>query len=86
MILVAVVSVVSVAEDDGAGSGNTMVSQDSWIKSKAWVGVTGWYLLTAVTRPSDGVCSSPRGTMRPAFFTPRFPANLPLITYKGPGH
>ena len=31
----------SIAEDDGAGSGNTMVSQDSWIKSKAWAGVTG---------------------------------------------
>ena len=62
------------------------VSQDSLIKSKAWVGVTVvWYLLTAVTRPSDAVCQL-EVTMRPAFFTPRFPANLPLITYKGPGH
>ena len=78
------------AEDDGAGSGNTMLSEERGIKSKAWVGVTGreaacWYLLTAVTRPSDGVCQL-AATMRPPFFTPRFPANLPLITYKGPGH
>ena len=32
---------------DGAGSGNTMVSRDRGIKSKAWVGVTGRGLLVS---------------------------------------
>ena len=27
--------------EQGLGSGNTMVSGDSWIKSKAWACVTG---------------------------------------------
>ena len=50
------------AEEDGSWSGNTMVSLDRLIKSKASVDVPGrvagqgQYLLTAVTRPSDDVC------------------------------
>ena len=50
------------AEENGSWSGNTKVSLDRLIKSKASVDVTGrvagqgQYLLTAVTRPSDDVC------------------------------